>query len=220
MLDLEEEEDYDATNALEHINQAIFELADDMEINGLNDFSLYTMTADWDDQNDQDVPSAPAYWDTLPGRFRIVDVCGAPLSDISHIKKMWLGYDGVAQKFEGRDIREMLDEYGDEEGTPETYTVDGEYVVVRPVPAQGYSYDVRAMFQRTPSTYTASDEPMIMAQAPYAVIYRACEIASVWNIDDNATVKFSKLAQRAIDRYAMRATMVNDSARNMEDFNG
>ena len=118
------------------------------------------------------------------------------------------------------DIREMLDEYGDEEGTPETYTVDGEYVVVRPVPAQGYSYDVRAMFQRTPSTYTASDEPMIMAQAPYAVIYRACEIASVWNIDDNATVKFSTLAQRAIDRYAMRATMVNDSARNMEDFNG
>lgn len=213
-LDLDDEEEYTTTHALEHVNQAIFELADEMEIKGLNDFSLY----------DLETPATadePAYWANLPGRFPVTDVTGVALSSLSHIRRLWLAVDGeTITNFSGVDIREILDRHGDDTGQPENYAIDGEYIIIRPIPETGVTYNLRAYFATVPGTYASGDEPLIAAQAPYAVIYRACEIATAWTMDDKAVLKYEKLSQRAIERYALRATLVDDHPRFMEEYNG
>jgi hypothetical protein len=212
ILEQTDQEEYNYDQAVIDVNQAIGEIADEAELSSLNTFSQFTIAAD--DYSESDA------WAVVPGRAPIVDVLGATMTEIGYIKHAWLSIGAANAEFKERDIRYLLDNYGDDEGTPTRYAVDGDFFYWRPVGEAGDEFTVRLMWAKMPKEYGAGEEPTIIAQAPYAVIYRACALACIWLVDDDRAPRFDKMAQRLIDKYVIRDSMHGDHRMEMEDFNG
>lgn len=213
-LDMEDEEDYDTATAIEHINQAIFEVADETEVRGHNEFAYYALTAP--DSGDE-----PDYWSVVPGRFLLSDVVGVSAAELGYIKRIWLSDGEGTLTFEPRDVRKLLEEEADETGVPSKFAVDGEYLYLRPVPVSGVSYYVRTYYNKLPASYGSGEQPHLLQVAPFAVIYRAAEIACLWNDDERGQLKFGKMAERAISRFSPRTGMSGTEGEiMMEDYNG
>ncbi|GAG11241.1 unnamed protein product [marine sediment metagenome] len=212
VLEQTDEEEYDIDQAVMDVNQAIGEIADEAELSSLNTFSQFSLAAD--DYSDSDE------WAVVPGRAPITDVLGASIGEIGYIKHAWLSVESANAEFKERDIRYLLDNYGDDEGQPTRYAVDGDFFYWRPVGAAGTEFIARLFWAKMPPEYGRGEEPTIIAQAPYAVIYRACALACIWLVDDDRAPRFDKMAQRLIDKYIIRDSMHGDSRMEMEDFNG
>ena len=213
LLEQTDQEEYNRPKAIEHLNQAIAEITDESELSIYNQFATFTM----DSARHLDTDA----WSIVPGRVPITDVLSADASRIAYIKQCWLSVNSNAAEFKQAEVRKMLSDFGDDEGTPTRYGVDGEFFYFRPVPPADTEYVVRSYFAGIPPEYGGGDEPLLMAQAPHAVIYRACVIACVWTMDDDRAIRFDKMAQRLIDRYVVRDGMKGDGERvEMEDYNG
>jgi hypothetical protein len=212
ILEQTDEEEYDATQAMRDVNQAISEIADETELSSFNTFSQFTIT--------EDPYSASEAWAVVPGRAPIADVLGATMTEIGYVKQAWLSVDSNNSEFEGRDIRHLLDKYGDSEGVPTRYAIDGDYFFWRPIGVSGDEYTARLMWAGMPPEYNTGDEPTIMAQAPYGVIYRACALACIWLIDDDRAPRFDAMAKRIIDKYVIRDSMQGGHRMEMEDPDG
>ena len=119
-----------------------------------------------------------------------------------------------------RDLRELLDEYGDDEGTPEKYALNGDYIYWRPIASAGTETTARLLWHQMPSFGESSDEPRILAQCPFGIIYYACMLACIWAQDDARIKIFGDMASRAFEMYSNRSSMNNDGPREMEEFNG
>lgn len=212
-LDFEDEEEYTQANAEFHVNQAIYEINEGNEFTISNQLSTISLVS-------PEEGSEPSYWTEIPGRAPLIQLLGTSWSNFGYIKQAWLS-DGVGQvPFKQRDLRELLDEYGDDSGQPEKYSLSGEYIYWRPIPVAGESYEARLLWHQMPSFGSPNDEPMLLAQAPFGVIYYACMLACIWSGDDNRIKIFGDMSQRAFEMYNNRSSMNNDGPRFMEDFNG
>jgi hypothetical protein len=212
ILEQTDEEEYNFDQAVMDVNQAIGEIADEAELSSFNTFSQFSIAAD--------DYSGSSDWAIVPGRAPIAEVLGATMTEIGYVKQAWLS-DGEARiEFEERDIRYLLDNYADNEGQPTRYAVDGDFFYWRPVGAAGTEFTARLLWAKMPKEYGAGEEPTIIAQAPYAVIYRACALACIWLVDDDRAPRFDKMAQRLIDKYVIRDSMHGDHRMKMEDYNG
>lgn len=212
ILEQTDEEEYDQAQALRDLNQAIHEIADEGEVTTFNEFVGFDIDADEFSGSDS--------WGVVPGRAELSTVLGVTADQIGYIKKVWLDVDGQNVDFSERSVTELLNEYGDDEGQPEKYAVEGDYFYWRPVGAAASSYTSRILWSRVPQEYALGAEPALMAKAPYACIYKACAIASVWTGDDAAVMKFEKMSARLINRFMIRNSMQGDGPREMEEYNG
>ena len=114
-----------------------------------------------------------------------------------------------------------MDEYGDVEGIPEKYAIDGDYLYWRPIAPAGTDYPIRILYNSLPPiSIQLNSSPRLLDAAPYAVIYRACAIASIWLNEDQRVPMFEKLAERAIELFTFRHSMSNDAPREMEEYDG
>jgi hypothetical protein len=214
LLEQTDEEEYDSNQASVHILQACYEIADEMEVPHYNVFSQFEINDDYIDQD---------YWTTVPGRVPIVTSLGTTLSEYSHIKKIWLDSGGETQTFTGTELVSLLNEYGDTTGQPKKYAVEGQYLYYRPFINDGTAtYTMRILWASLPVTAgTDTDSPIMLQIAPYAVLYRAAVIASMWLLDDDRASRFEKLGQRAVTLLAPRLTMQNDTEDTTpEEYNG
>ena len=212
ILEQTDEEEYTLGQAMMDVNQAIAEIAGDGELSSLNTFSQYVIDTDDLDGNPD--------WAVVPGRVDMTTVLSSGTGQIGYIKKIWLDVDGSNIEFKEQRIDYLLSKYGDDEGQPEYYAVDGEKLYWRPIGASGTSYTARVWWAQIPPEYGAGEEPVTLAKAPYAVIYRACSLGSLWTNDDQAALKFDKKAQILIDKYIVQDSMHGDSRIAMEDFDG
>ena len=100
------------------------------------------------------------------------------------------------------------------------FAVDGDEMFWRPIGEAGSEYTARVHWAAMPIEYGEAAEPTILAQAPYGVIYRACALACMWTQDDDRAIRFDKMAQRIIDKYIIRESMIGDERIEMEEWNG
>lgn len=230
LLEQTDEEEYKRDTALEHLNQAIHELCEENTFAFMEEFSSFTLEIPLEDNSESFPPGTlppyrigvPEYWEEIPGRALITDVLGCTMSNFSWIKRAWIEIDDEYYHFGEGDIQELLDTFKDETGTPEGWALSGEYIFWRPYTAtEGTTFETRWLWQKQYEAQSSSSEPILLAQCPYGVLYKAASIASVWLLDDNRVPMFEQLAQRAIDRYLIRASMTNDGpGRAMEEYNG
>lgn len=212
-LEQTDEVEYNSIIALEHLNQALFEISEESEFEILKSFASYS----WDSDN----LDALAYWSVVPGRLPVEDLTGVALRQFGYIDKVWLDIDGSqSTTFKQTTLNSLLTEYGDDEGEPEKYALDGKYIYLRPVPEGGTTYTLRSRLVELPTTQGPGAEPDLMVQAPYACIYRACLIGAIWADDDQKAAKYERLGQRAIDRFAVRNSMVGDAPTEAGEYNG
>ena len=214
ILEQTDEEEYDMGDAMRDVSQSIGEIAGESELSEFNQFSEFEI--------DPDNYNTSNYWTIVPGRAPLNTVLGTDWPTAGYIKKAWLATaaDGVLP-FKEMDLRAMLDKYADDEGTPEVYAVDGSYMYWRPIGPTGSTYTSRLHWISNPqSEYISGDEPRMLAQKPYAVIYRACALACMWTVDDDRAIRFDKMAQRLIDQYVIQDSMHGDSRIEMEEYNG
>lgn len=215
MVDLADEEEYTLDHAIQHVIQAIFEMAEENEFVFQSRISQYELTT-------PDEGAEPEYWNVVPGRVPLTTALGASLSELAYIKHAWVS-DGLLQgEFKEMSLIELLDEYGDDPGTPEAYAVDGEYLYWRPYLEQGSDdeYTARFHWSSMPAVVSSGQEPAMLSQIPYGVIHRACALAALWAKDDQRVPIFEALAQKALDRYNARVSMTNDPPRESKEYNG
>jgi len=213
MLDLADGEEYSSTQARIHINQAIFELAEENEYGFNNVLSTYDLSTPEED-------SEPSFWTAVPGRALLTDVLSTTWSQFGYIKYAWVSVAAIQEKFKQMSLIELLDKYGDDEGVPEAYALDGDYVYWRPVAPAGDDYTVRFYWTQVPTEAAEGEEPKLLAQVPYGVIYRACMVACVWTQDDTRVPMFGQLSKDSFQKYNTRYSMNNDGPRQMEEYNG
>lgn len=213
LLEQEDQEEYTYSLAVTHVIQALHELSEENEFKFHNVITQYTLTT-------PAAGSEPTYWLTAPGRVPLTTVLGVTWSGFSYVKRGWINVEGETYRFGERSFEEMMDTFGDNEGIPESWALDGEYFCWRPIAAAGSSNIIRLQWQRMPPEPAEGDEPVMLAQIPYGVIYRACMIASVWLLDDNRVPMFRALSQEAFERYNIRHSMVGDGPRSMGEYNG
>lgn len=212
-LEQTDEVEYNSTIALQHLNQALFEISEEGEFEILKTFASYT----WDSDNLDGLD----YWGVVPGRLPVTDLVAVGLGEFGYVDKVWLDVSGSQKAtFSQTTLNTLLSEYGDDTGEPEKYAVDGKYLYLRPVPVAGTEYTLRTRWVALPATYAEGAEPDIMIQAPYVCIYRACQIGSIWSDDDEKLMKYEKLGTRAIERFAIRNSMVGDAPAEAGEYNG
>ena len=226
MLELEDEEEYNFNKAVEHINQAIYELAEENEFSFFDRISSSRITDPSitnDQDSDQDNPDyyiIPSYWAIAPGRLPLMDVIGSTWDEFAYIRRAWISVNDLQQPFREYSLEQLLDKYGDEEGQPEAFAVNGEYFYFRPIPPVGEAYTVRLLYHVLPSVYSSNDSPVPLSVMPYVVIYKACSIACLWLQDDNRIAIFETLQSKAFEKFNARQSMTNDGPSSMEDYNG
>jgi hypothetical protein len=153
----------------------------------------------------------------------IVEALGTNLSEFSHLYKCWLDSGGDTQSFKATTVTKLLDEYGDETGQPKKYAVDGQYLYWRPYvndTDSTTSFTVRSRWAALPPISGGGEDAVVLSQAPFATIYRAATIASIWLLDDDRAARFEKLGSRAAGLFAIRNTMENDEDNYVEEYDG
>jgi hypothetical protein len=200
-LEQTDEVEYDSILALQHLNQALFEISEEGEFEILKSFSSYS----WDSDN----MDGENYWATVPGRLPLIDLVGTGLGQYGYVDKVWLDVAGTQKaSFSQTTVNSLLQEYGDDTGEPEKYAVDGKYIYLRPVPVAGTTYTLRSRWVGLPTSVGEGAEPDLMIQAPYACIYRGCLLGALWADDDEKAAKYERLGTRAIERFAIRNSMI------------
>jgi len=213
LLEQEDQEEYSYNHAVLDVNQALFEMAEENEFRFLNRLTNYTLETPASGEEED-------FWSDVPGRALITDVLSVTWGGFSYIKRGWIDVSGETYPFRERDFSELMDTFGDSEGTPEAWAVDGEYFYWRPIAAAGTDHTIRMHWQAMPGDAAESSEPIMLAQCPYAVLYKAAMSASIWLLDDNRVPMFKGLSDAAYERYNARAAMTGDGPRAMEEFNG
>lgn len=213
ILEQTDEEEYSLNHAIQDVQQAIFELSEENEFRFMSKVTNYTLAT-------PESGEEPDFWLEQPGRALLTEVLSSTWSEIAYIKRGWIDVDGDTYPFAERDLSELFDTFGDTEGTPESFAIDGEYLWWRPMSAAGVERVARFHWQSMKPNETAGSEPIILAQVPYAVIYKACAIASIWLLDDTRVPMFEAQAMRAYERYNARYAMTGDGPRAMGEFNG
>jgi hypothetical protein len=214
-LEQSDSDEYTFTRGVKHINQAIFELCEVNEFNFQNAMSAYTLET-------PESGSEPEYWTEFPGRVPLTTALETTWAGFSYIKRSWLDVSGEQSKlWREYDLEELLDKFGDDEGVPQGFAIEGEYIWWRPIAPAGTDYVSRWRWQKMYETMDSSAEPILLAQCPYGVIYKAASIASIWLLDDNRVPMFEKLSEKAFELYSNRHSMTADAPeRAMEEFNG
>lgn len=96
-----------------------------------------------------------------------------------------------------------------EAGAPEAFIQYGKYIFIRPLPSE--TTYVRIYFRGIPPDYPSA-EPWWLKVAPWAVIYRAAEIACVWLEDEQRLPVYRALRQEQMEMINISDSMRGDVA--------
>lgn len=107
----------------------------------------------------------------------------------------------------------MMGKYGDQVGPPKAFSIVGEFIYFRPMLAEGADeVPVRFLWKGVPRNFSASETPKWLDMAPFGVIYRAGEIASVWLLEDERALSFKALRDQEMENLDLAAGMRGDGS--------
>ena len=224
LVEQTDEEEYTKELAVAHVNQAVSELADENDFNLYRKVTTITLSVPYTyggQDSDPDGSGYPDYWNDVPGRAPVSEVVGATDAEVAYIKKAWIDLDGSSTPFPQKSFSQLMDKYGDETGVPKQWGIEGNYFYWRPYHAADTdTYPVRLWWQSNHVDVGANGTSRLLTKAPYAVIYRAAQIASVWLFEDNRIPIFVKFSQDALDRFIVIDSMHGDEPTEMDYYNG
>jgi hypothetical protein len=196
---------YPSTVSLMHVNQALVDMSREYQFPYDNTLSTYQIsTPSVVDQDD--------VWRRFPGSALIRSVLVDDFLVPDFVRGAWLDPSGKNTRLNEPEFNEAMDYYGDREGTPEAFFIDGDRVYWRPIPAPGDdTHFIRFSWKGFPRTFIGTEEPAWLLWAPYAVIYKACEIASVWLIEDSRVPGFQALRKEQMQNIDVTNSMRGDS---------
>jgi hypothetical protein len=196
---------YPANVALMHVNQALVDMSREYQFPYDNTMTSYDIsTALVEDQD--------AEWQRFPGSARMRSVLVDDFLIPDFVRGAWLDPSGANTRLNEPEFNEAMDHYGDRQGIPEAFFIDGNRIYWRPIPAPGDpTHVIRFSWKGFPRDFVGNEEPLWLIWAPYAVIYKACEIASVWLLEDQRVPAFQALRKDQMQNIDVTNSMRGDS---------
>lgn len=195
---------YPLATALLHVNQALVDMSREYQFPYDNTLSVYDVTTAAQENQEPE-------WERFPGsalvRSVLVDADYIP----DYVRGAWLDPSTSNTRLNEPEFNEMLDFYGDREGKPEAFAIDGNRLYWRPIPAPGETHVIRFSWKGFPRIFNGSEEPLWLIWAPFAVIYKTCEIASSWLIEDQRVPGFQALRREQMQNIDVTNSMRGDS---------
>ena len=148
-----------------------------------------------------------------PGSMAVADVFGDSDFYFDYVLSAWTSPFKSENRLAPATLEELYDEYGDDEGTePERFAIYADRLIIRPIPAVGDEFTLRFLWAGRPVDAGISDNPTLLYHVPWGVVYRACEVASGWLLEDNRIPLFTKARQEQMDGAGVTMSMSEDAA--------
>ena len=148
-----------------------------------------------------------------PGSMAVADVFGDSDFYFDYVLSAWTSPFKSENRLAPATLEELYDEYGDDEGTePERFAIYADRLIIRPIPAVGDEFTLRFLWAGRPVDAGISDNPTLLYHVPWGVVYRACEVASGWLLEDARIPLFTKARQEQMDGAGVTMSMSEDAA--------
>lgn len=196
---------YPVAVATIHVNQALVDMSREYQFPYDNTVSTYTIRETEDPGGDGDEYSR------YPGSELIRNVLRDDFLIPDFIFGAWLDPAEKNRPLVEPEFNTMMREAGDRTGDPEAFCLWGDRIWWRPIPAIGESHQIRFSWKGFPRTFAGNEEPAWLVWAPYAVIYKACEIASQWLLEDERVPSFAALRRDQMQNIDVTNSMRGDS---------
>lgn len=192
---------YDPTViGIQHINEAMHTLSREYNPDFQTVSNNISMT--------QPADTATAEWLRYPGAALQSALFSDPDWEFEVVNAAWKSPYKAVDRLEEWPYEALLDYYGDDEGSaPERFALFHERLIIRPIPTTGLTYTMRFLWTGTPVSYEDLDTPPWLIHAPYGVIYRACEVASAWLLEDERIGVFNQARQEQMDGLGITKSM-------------
>jgi hypothetical protein len=112
-------------------------------------------------------------------------------------------------------LSELVGRFGDSTGYPLAVAQHGDSVYIRPIPENDIVLRLMVMFN--PAYLAASGENSWLSNAPWAVIFKAAELAAVTVGQEARMPYFEKMRREHLEALALANGARFDSPRNMEE---
>ena len=198
---------YPAVIGEQHVNQAMVDLSREYQFSYDSTITTYTIITPADSEITPE-------WERFPGSALLRTVLSDSFIVPDFVKGAWLDPETTTPSkstLVEPAFNTMMRLFGDQEGTPEAFCIHGNRIYWRPIPASGTSHVIRFSWKGFPRVFGLIEEPSWLVWAPYAVIYKACEIASVWLVEDNRVPTFIALRKQQMDSLDVVNSMRGDS---------
>jgi len=195
---------YPADVGLQHVNQALVDLSREYQFPYDNTISTYNITTPIEENETEE-------WIRFPGSALMRSVLIDDFIVPDFVTGAWFDPADVNRRLNEPEFNPMMNEWGDTEGDPVSFCIHGNRIYWRPIPAAGEQHVIRFSWKGFPRTFTLTEEPAWLVWAPYAVIYKTCEIASVWLIEDQRVPAFAALRREQMQSIDVTNSMRGDS---------
>lgn len=187
-----------------HINEAMLSLAREYDLPWINDSVQVTFQP----PQTGDGPDVVAGWAQYPGSMAVRDLFDSSELTFDYLTAGWVDPYKKENRLLPATYEELIDEYGDDEGTtPEKYAIFADRLFIRPIPADGDSFTMRFLWAGRPAIATTDQEPRLLYHSPWGVVYRACEVASAWLLEDNRVPLFVQARKEQMDAVGVTMSM-------------
>ena len=189
-----------------HVNQAMVDLAREYQFPYDSTISTYSIVTPAESERGDE-------WERFPGSVEMRTALSDDFIIPDFVEGAWLDPETTTSDntLVEPAFNTMMRLFGDQEGTPEAFCIHGNRLYWRPIPAVGTSHVIRFSWKGFPRVYVLAEEPHWLVWAPYAVIYKACEIASVWLVEDNRVPTFLALRKEQMMSIDVVNSMRGDS---------
>lgn len=155
---------------------------------------------------------ATSDWIRYPGSIHVDTIFSDTEFRLDAILEGWASPFKSENRLCASTFEEMMDEYGDEEGSaPEKYAVFADRLFIRPYPALGDIFRMRFTWAGFPVELTSDAEPRILRKCSWGVVYRACEVASGWTLEDQRIPLFTQARDAHMEAAGLTASLTGDS---------
>ena len=188
-----------------HVNQAMVDMSREYQFPYDNTVTTYNLLESENPDGDGDeyarYPGSALVRSVLRDDFLIPDfIFGA-----------WLDPSDKNVQLVEPEFNTMMREVGDQVGDPQGFCLWGDRIWWRPIPAIGEVHQIRFSWKGFPRSFSGNEEPVWLIWAPYAVIYKACEIASQWLLEDERVPGFQALRREQMQNIDVTNSMRGDS---------
>lgn len=197
MLEVDEVR-YPVAIRIAHINQAMVNLSREYDT--------------WPDEGLTEINLG----DTNTERFALTELQIDPYTAlrVESIDGAWTNLEAdVLTELKEMTYEGLLKKYGDQTGDPKAFAIVGEYCYFRPMLTDDADViAARFKWKGIPRTFSESETPKWLDMAPYGVIYRAGEVASVWLLEDERALSFKALRDQEMENLDLATGMRGDGS--------
>lgn len=189
-----------------HVNEAMMTLSReyDLDVNRAGTSFTFIQPVD-----------VSSEWVRYPGSIAVADVFQDENLTFDTISDAWRYPFKAKDRIKAFDYRNLIDLYGDDEGAvPNAYSIFAGRLHIRPIPAIGSTFNLRMLWRGRPTYQTGAVEVPLTRAVPWGVVYRACEVACGWLLEDQRIQLFTAARQEQMTAFATTMSMSDEDTLN------